>query len=106
MGKLYLGLEKTISVSLKHTSPEYSEELYAGLRDFLTDRGVEESTRRKSINYTFIEYDANDLTVTWKKLESDLEENFPIFKTEYSEGLEDEEEDNFTNDSEHLEIFM
>ena len=106
MAKLNLGLEKTISVSLKTNSPQYSEELYAALRDFLEERGAEESTRRKSTNYLFIEYDAEYLQPTWKKLEAEIEENFELLETEYTTGTEDDPDDNFTNDYEHLEIYM
>ena len=105
MAKMNIGLVKTIGVSFDMSDPGYSEALEASLRDFLSDRGIEESTRRKGIEYKMIEYDAEDMTVSWKRLEADLEDAFPQLKTQYSEGVDEDPEDTFKNDYEHLEIY-
>lgn len=102
MAKQYLGLIKTVGVTYDMRGG--SEELEVSLRDFLSARGIEEMQRRNGLQYKNIEYDAEDMTVSWKKLEAEIEETFPNLRTRFTEGVEEEPWEDQYNNYEHLEI--
>lgn len=67
---------------------------------------VEESSDNSGIKLRLIDYDAEDMTATWKELEYRIEKELPNVKVEYFEGLHDEESDELVYNYEHLEITL
>ena len=95
-----LDMSKTVTASL----PKDNEQLISQIVDFLAERNIEEVNRRSSTRYTFLEFNAESMRGSWKRLEADLEDDFDNLKTQYSEGSEDEED--YYSEEENLEIYI
>ncbi len=53
---------------------------------------------------TIVELDADDMFPTWDQLRGAIRDEFPNFKLQYDEGIEDDE-DHYVQNYESLEIY-
>ena len=102
MANPHLGLIKSVGLSI----PEANEELDASLRDFLEDRGIEEERRKVIMKTTYLEYNAEDMKVSWHRLQADLEDLYPQLKFQFTEGETDSETEEYFYNYENLEIYI
>lgn len=97
-----IGLIKTIGVNYDIKKDSFTNELETSVRDFFKERGINETKRNKGIKYKFIDYDADEMTVSWNRLQADMEDAFPSLKLQYTEGVDDEED--YNGRYENLEV--
>ena len=98
MAKTNLGLSKDIGITLNKNGN--IDEVV----QFLESNGAEELSRRDSTESVFIELMAEDLFISWNQLEADLTRKFPKLKTQFSEGMDDDDP-LYYQQYEHLEIY-
>ena len=99
MAKTNLGLSKDIGISIDNNYEQTDK-----LIEFLESKGAEELSRRESTKTVFIELMAENLFVDWRQLEVDLNRQFPTLKTQFSEGVDDDDP-LYYQETEHLEIY-
>ena len=88
MAKTNLGYTKDVSITFTETGKSSANKLVK----FLEKHGIEELSRRdRASGLISIELDAENMSPTWEQLRGALKEEFPEFKYQYSEGLDDDD---------------
>ena len=101
MAKSNIGKSKSVGIS----TSKVDETRINVLVKFLKKNGIEELNRRKTpLGMTVVELNADDMYPTWDQLRGALRNEFPEFKLQYDEGVEDEDE-YYSQEYESLEIY-
>ena len=101
MAKVNLGFSKEVDITFTETEKADADKLVK----FLKKHGIDELSRRDTAyGLISIELDADDMFPSWEQLRGALAEDFPQFKYQYSEGVDDDDP-MYYKDYESLEIY-
>ena len=101
MAKTNLGFSREVDITLTETGKSEANKLVK----FLKKNGIDEINRRTtSFGLISIEMDADGMYPSWEQLRGALKEEFPDLKYQYSEGMDDDNDD-FYKEVESLEIY-
>ena len=100
MAKINLGFSREVDITFTDTSKGKAKKVV----NFLKKHGIEEVGRRDTSFLLSIEFDADGMYPSWEQLRGALKEEFPEFKYQYSEGIEDDDPD-YYKEYESLAIY-
>lgn len=102
MAKINIGLSKTVGISTSKADDKTIDSLVS----FLEKNGIEELHRRKTpFGMTIVELDADSMFPTWDQLRGALRDKFSELELQYSEGLDDDDDNDYVQEYESLEIY-
>ena len=88
MAKTNLGFSKDVDITFTETGKSQANKLVK----FLNKHGIDELSRRETaFGLISIELDADEMYPSWEQLRGALKEEFPEFKYQYSEGVEEDD---------------
>lgn len=102
MAKTNLGLSMEVDITLTNTGEKEASKLV----QFLESHGIEELSRTKTAHgFLSIELTADEMFPSWDQLRGALNSEFPQYNYVFSEGTEDNEDDEYSTEYESLSIY-
>ena len=88
MAKVNIGFSKEVDITFTETDKKAAKKLV----QFLAKHGIEELSRRETaFGLISIELDADGMAPSWEQLRGALQDKFPDFKYQFSEGVDDDD---------------